>query len=199
MNIVEKKEKQRRNILKASLFVFAHHGFENTKLDRIAIKAKVGKGTIYNYFRDKVALYQAVVSETMEQLFTEILNKSALHENVADTFTAGITATFEFFEANPDRYLIYLRSFGDGLSSSKQDKLPILFSKFSIFEPRLRECIKKGLVQPPGATTEDLILSFLGLINSFLYKWYSSRKTYDFRSKIPVIAKIYAHGVFKND
>jgi len=199
MSIVEKKEQHRRSILKAALFVFARHGFENTKLHQIAVKSKVGKGTIYNYFRDKVALYQAVVSETMEQLFHVIVARSDIVDNPLQSLTAAIIATFEFFEESPDRYVIYLRYFSDTATSSKKSKVPIVFLNLSIFEPKIRECKAKGFLKPQEAEAEDFVLSFLGIINSFLFRWFSSRKTYDFRAKIPIIAKIFSHGTYKHD
>jgi len=64
-------EARRQAILKAALAVFAAHGFEATRLDDVAQRAGVAKGTLYLYFRDKQALFEELirnaVSPVMEQ------------------------------------------------------------------------------------------------------------------------------------
>ena len=41
------------DILKAAVELFQLHGFDNTNMDAIALKAKVSKRTIYKHFSDK--------------------------------------------------------------------------------------------------------------------------------------------------
>jgi TetR/AcrR family transcriptional repressor of mexJK operon len=47
--------------------VFFSHGFVETSVDTIAAEAGVSKQTIYNHFRDKRALFLAVISAVQEQ------------------------------------------------------------------------------------------------------------------------------------
>ncbi len=57
-----KKSASRRDaILAAALEEFSAHGFEAARLDDMARRAGVAKGTIYLYFRDKEELFQALV------------------------------------------------------------------------------------------------------------------------------------------
>jgi hypothetical protein len=50
---------RRAAILDAALTVFAAHGYESARLDDVAAKAGVAKGTLYLYFEDKEALLSA--------------------------------------------------------------------------------------------------------------------------------------------
>jgi AcrR family transcriptional regulator len=50
-----------REICAAALEVFAEKGFAAAKLDQIARRAGVSKGTLYLYFKDKEDLFRAVV------------------------------------------------------------------------------------------------------------------------------------------
>ena len=50
-----------REICAAALEVFAEKGFAAAKLDEIARRAGVSKGTLYLYFKDKQDLFRAVV------------------------------------------------------------------------------------------------------------------------------------------
>src|SRR5262245_13786089 len=54
-------EARRGAILAAALTVFASHGFAAARLDDVAARAGVAKGTLYLYFRDKEALFEALV------------------------------------------------------------------------------------------------------------------------------------------
>lgn len=52
-------------IINAALEAFSEHGFAAAKLDDIARRAGVSKGTIYLYFESKDELFKAVVNDTI--------------------------------------------------------------------------------------------------------------------------------------
>jgi AcrR family transcriptional regulator len=54
-------EDRPREICTAALDVFAEKGFAAAKLDEIARRAGISKGTLYLYFKDKEDLFRAVV------------------------------------------------------------------------------------------------------------------------------------------
>ena len=57
----EKSVAKREAILSAALEEFAAQGFAAARLDDVARRAGVAKGTIYLYFRDKESLFQELV------------------------------------------------------------------------------------------------------------------------------------------
>ena len=57
---VERQAKERA-ILDAALDVFADNGFAQARLEDVAARAGVGKGTIYLYFPSKQALFEALI------------------------------------------------------------------------------------------------------------------------------------------
>lgn len=52
-------------IVAAALELFVEHGFTATRLDDVARRAGVSKGTVYLYFDSKEALFEAVVREVV--------------------------------------------------------------------------------------------------------------------------------------
>jgi AcrR family transcriptional regulator len=58
-------EDRPREICAAALEVFAEKGFAAAKLDEIAKRAGVSKGTLYLYFSDKEQLFRAVVRDAV--------------------------------------------------------------------------------------------------------------------------------------
>jgi AcrR family transcriptional regulator len=62
------REKRRAAILAAALEEFAARGFAATRLDDVARRARIAKGTIYLYFRDKESLFQELVRTMLSPL-----------------------------------------------------------------------------------------------------------------------------------
>lgn len=60
-NRAEKSAARRSAIVAAALDEFCSRGFAATRLDDVARRAGVAKGTIYLHFRDKEALFQEIV------------------------------------------------------------------------------------------------------------------------------------------
>jgi len=64
---IDPKEKSEL-ILSAATRVFSEKGYSAAKIDRIAELAGVGKGTVYEYFDSKEALFFAVFDQFMEKM-----------------------------------------------------------------------------------------------------------------------------------
>jgi AcrR family transcriptional regulator len=62
-----KSEEKRLAILKAAFAVVTEHGYSDTKVDEVAHRAGVAKGTVYLYFKDKPAIYIGLVDWLLEQ------------------------------------------------------------------------------------------------------------------------------------
>ena len=60
------KSKKRQLIMDAALQVFVEHGYEKTKIIDVAQVAGIGKGTVYEYFESKEALFCCILEEYCE-------------------------------------------------------------------------------------------------------------------------------------
>ena len=58
-----RREETRRKLIDAAQRLFAAKGVESTRINEITEEADVGFGSFYNYFEDKEAIVQAVLSE----------------------------------------------------------------------------------------------------------------------------------------
>ena len=88
-----RSEDRPREICAAALEVFAEKGFAAAKLDEIARRAGVSKGTLYLYFKDKEQLFRAVVRDSIAPNVAAITSAiSAMDAPFADVvrmFLAG--------------------------------------------------------------------------------------------------------------
>jgi len=66
-----RKEARPQELLAAALDLFVERGFAATRLDDVAARAGVSKGTLYLYFTNKEELFKAVVRENVVPVLGE--------------------------------------------------------------------------------------------------------------------------------
>jgi AcrR family transcriptional regulator len=91
---------RREAILSAALDEFSERGFAAARLDDVAKRANVAKGTIYLYFRDKEALFQELIRSmltpvigTVESLGAADLPIGMLADRIVDIFVREVYET----------------------------------------------------------------------------------------------------------
>ncbi len=84
------KEDKRKRILDAAAKLFAEQPFHKVLLDQVASAARVGKGTLYLYFKNKEELYIAMRLNGFQKLIAALEQGLAEHENDPEAQLAGI-------------------------------------------------------------------------------------------------------------
>jgi len=91
---------RREAILAAALDEFSARGFAAARLDDIARRAGVAKGTIYLHFRDKEALFQEIVRSlmgpfvgTVEGVFASDIPLRTLADHMVELFSREVFGT----------------------------------------------------------------------------------------------------------
>lgn len=62
----------KERILQAAAEVFSERGFEGTRVEAVAVRAKVNKASLYYHVGDKAALYEAVLTEWVQRVLAEL-------------------------------------------------------------------------------------------------------------------------------
>src|SRR3989454_8788033 len=83
-----RKDARLEEIVAAALDVFVEHGFAGARMEDVARRAGVTKGTVYLYFKSKEALFKAVVRQT-------IVPAIAQGEALAQAFTGSARELLE--------------------------------------------------------------------------------------------------------
>jgi AcrR family transcriptional regulator len=96
-------EERPRQIIDAAFAEFGEHGLEGARLDEIARRAGVSKGTIYLYFASKDELFRAVVRD---KVVTVIEEAEANVERAANKDTPATTELRRYLTSHWD----YVRS-----------------------------------------------------------------------------------------
>ena len=92
-----RKAARPHEILEAAMGVFAERGFARTRMDDIARKAGVTKGTIYLYFENKEAVFEQLVRESIGTALEQVLQNAERFEGATrDLLSAALTAIGQF-------------------------------------------------------------------------------------------------------
>jgi TetR/AcrR family transcriptional regulator len=94
-------EESRAAILRAAVAEFAEHGIAGARTDAIARAARVNKALLYYYFKDKDALYEAVLDHVFSGMLARVMpvfeSKLPPRQKILDY----LGAYFDYIAANP--------------------------------------------------------------------------------------------------
>jgi TetR/AcrR family transcriptional regulator len=94
-------EESRAAILKAAIGEFAEHGIAGARTDAIARAAHVNKALLYYYFKDKDALYDAVLDHVFSGLLAKVVPVLDSDEPPRQKLLRYVGAYFDYIAANP--------------------------------------------------------------------------------------------------
>ena len=95
-----RKDARPQELLAAALDLFVERGFASTRLEDVAKRAGVSKGTLYLYFENKQELFKAVVRDNIVQSIGEAENSmAASEESSADLLRKVMMQWWEEFGA----------------------------------------------------------------------------------------------------
>lgn len=85
-----RKDARPAELLAAALDLFVDKGYAGTRLDDVASRAGVSKGTLYLYFENKEELFKAVVRESVVARISETAEEIARYEGPSDALLEHI-------------------------------------------------------------------------------------------------------------
>lgn len=116
----KKRERTRQGLLRAALRVYARKDVFETGLVDLAEEAEVSTGTIYNYFRTREAVVEAVGIALASEFSESISSLSAGIDNGAQRIAVGVRMFILRALSDPDwaRALLRVVHFDQGLRSN---------------------------------------------------------------------------------
>jgi TetR/AcrR family transcriptional regulator len=144
-------EESRAAILQAAVREFAREGVAGARTDAIARLAGVNKALLYYYFKDKEALYDAVLDEVFIGVRETVRKALAQPLPPREKLKAYVRAHFDYIAANPPYHRIvnaeFLRA---GRESSRMGRVAQQYLRpiFSSLAALLKEGAESGDFQP---------------------------------------------------
>lgn len=154
--MARKADPNRRSaILAAAAQVFAAKGYAATRIIEVARAAQVGKGTIYEYFPSKEALFYAVFEEMMGDAAAAVTQAS---ETLTGNFAARLQRLSDLIVSTwleeLHMYALVMEFWSATASSPGRDRFKASFREgYSGLRNVVGELIRKG--QTSGEVTRD--------------------------------------------
>ncbi len=194
------KDQKKREILEAAIRVFSERGVNHFKMIDIAKEAKIGKGTIYEYFNDKDNLILGCF-EYFVGHYTEILGAKGETDLSPDKkLEQMIRESFEFFITNMDftRIMYDLWALLIHTDSDKHimDQFgPMQDEALQQLESVIREGKNQGVFGDVDPKAVALII--LGMLDGILFQYKTGLIDYDYKKMIDGIIEMTMHGIMK--
>ncbi|MTI22418.1 TetR/AcrR family transcriptional regulator [Fulvivirga sp. RKSG066] len=120
-------EKKKNSFEQAAIGEFAKHGYHQSSISRLVKTLGIAKGSVYQYFENKKALYQYLIDDTANQLAEVIAYlDSQAGDDLADWFVHRTIAELKFSRQLGDKFdlLINLKhDHSEELSAMKSEVL----------------------------------------------------------------------------
>jgi TetR/AcrR family transcriptional regulator len=147
-----KPERSRAAILNAAIEEFALHGIAGARTDAIARAAGVNKALLYYYFKDKEAVYQAVLDHVFTGLRDTVVPRLEGDLSPRDKVLDYLGAYFDYIAANPRFPRVvqgeWIRSGSDRIGQMKRVAQTYFRPIYQKLGDVLREGIASGEFRP---------------------------------------------------
>ncbi len=189
------QENVREIILNVARTIFARFGFKKATMNEIAQAAHKGKSSIYNYFRSKEEIFQAVVEKESRLLGEELTKAVEKEETPQKKFRTYIISRMQilnrlanFYSALKDEYFEHYRFIEKIRGKYIKDEI-------NMIKKILNEGVNKGifLVKDLNITAFAIITAIKGLE----YPWAIENDSSETEKSIDYLLDILFNGIVK--
>jgi AcrR family transcriptional regulator len=108
------KSQKRTEILASARALFKENGFHETRVEDIALRAGVGKGTVYEYFKNKQEIFDETCVDFVKSIHNaveEIRNMDAsFKDKILLLYKKRVDSLYEEFDENPLDHIMSYKS-----------------------------------------------------------------------------------------
>lgn len=97
------------HIIETAAVLFGEFGYGGVRMEDIAARAGVAKGTLYLYFKDKDDLFLALILRRMNDLFEQIQSLAATESEPADKLRIVVRKCIDYFSSQPHIFAVIER------------------------------------------------------------------------------------------
>ena len=195
------RENKRKEILTAAMNVFARKGVSKTKMIDIAFQAGIGKGTIYEYFESKDAIFYESFQHFMEQTDAVIARRLNNTRDPEAKLEGWIDGWLESLSDSIDFVAIMMDYWAEGIRTKNKESvfnLQKIYEDYrKVIRDLLEEGIAKGKFKPVNTTITASIL--IGMLDGLALQWIMNRELFQFTEVSETLKNSFIKGLLKND
>jgi AcrR family transcriptional regulator len=179
MVVLSRKERDRQlrrsDIFKAAEHIFALKGYHKATIRDIAKEAQYGTGTVYLHFKNKGALYFALLEEKLKCLLTMIKEKAEQVKDAKKKLEIFIQEGLVFFEKNQDFFQIFVSEGSESYTETRLLKCSIGLQWQEYTASLLKEAQGQGVVSS-SFDPEQISDVLTSILKTITLKWLQKKK-----------------------
>ncbi len=198
---VDKKAKK-LEILRVAMQVFARKGVVKTKMIDIATAAGIGKGTIYEYFRSKEAIFAAAFNlffQSMDSDFQSVVQETG--DPVEKLKALAVMSLEHLTNESAEFAGIMMDFWAEGIRNKDESIRDIIalhhiYSKYrTLFAGILTEGIEKGVFRNVDIHSVSAIM--IAALDGLLLQWIMDRDLFDMKKLADAFMDTFIDGLKK--
>ncbi|MEE8335395.1 MAG: TetR/AcrR family transcriptional regulator [Candidatus Neomarinimicrobiota bacterium] len=187
-------------ILEAAVIVFARKGLEKGKIADIALEAGIGKGTIYEYFRSKNEIFQAIEKNFFEHFKAAFKELKSQPKTPTEKLTDFIQIALGLFDEMDAAMLIVIELWaqaGRDLWHGSDNSLFV--ETYAYYREEIKALLKEGVKSGEfrAMDTEGVAILLLAFTDGLAWQFVLFRNDQEFRSKTQAAIKSFMRGILK--
>jgi len=155
---------KREKIIEISRKIFSHFGVKKSTMDEIANKIRMGKSTLYHYFKSKEEIFLEVVKKEAHTLKSKINQVLKEAKTPQDKFRAYSKARIQYLREMRNYYATLTDDYMDIYNFSKEVREDFANFELNTIIGIFQEGIQKGVfdIKNPRITAKMVIIAFKG-------------------------------------
>ncbi len=192
------KDTKRKKILEAATNVFAEKGFHQAKMDEIAQRAQVAKGTLYYNYSSKSKLFAATVTEGMDEIMESISRELESELPFNEHFRLLVSSTIRLYLHHSEVTRIYTNELSSGIDTETLDEIKASRQRFIAFiSGVLRTGQEKGYLKPLNRRLSALAL--VGIVDALCNDLLSGNTTTSADEIIETVFSVLSEGLLSQN
>jgi AcrR family transcriptional regulator len=187
---------QKEKILDTARAIFTRFGIKKSTMDEIAKKIRMGKSTLYHYFKSKEDIFLAVVkreSDTLKINLQEVIKKN---DSPKDKFRNYVKTRMKYLKELSVYYATLTDAYFDIYSFAEEIREDFQNFELESLKNIFAEGVEKEVfdLKNPELTARMIIIAFMG----FEYLLITKEEAPDVESEFDMFIDMFFEGILKH-
>lgn len=192
----DKTNSKKEKIIETATKIFSKFGMKKSTMDEIAKKIRMGKSTLYHYFKNKEEIFLTVVKRESDILRKNLIRAVTEEDNPKDKFKAYAITRMRNLKELRNYYATLTDEYLSMYSFSEKIRKEFREFEFNILKEIFYEGIQKKIfdIEDPELIAETIIIVFKG----FEYQFITNETYLNVENHLDVIIDVFFNGILKH-
>jgi len=192
----DKPNPKKEKIIETATKIFSKFGMKKSTMDEIAKKIRMGKSTLYHYFKNKEEIFLTVVKRESDILRENLIRAVTEADNPKDKFKAYAITRMRNLKELRNYYATLTDEYLSMYSFSEKIRKEFREFEFNTLKEIFNEGIQKQIfdIEDPKLIAETIIIVFKG----FEYQFITNETYLDVENHLDVLIDVFFNGILKH-